>query len=360
MEIDLVMSKLVSIIIPVYNAEKYLDDCLTSVISQSYKDIEIIVINDGSTDNTREIVEKFKKQDNRIKVIHQENSGPSAARNRGMEESEGDYIQFVDADDVLNKHSTEIMMNKCNGSDLVIGRIYERDNINKSNKKDSFNIKRDYLLSVENFVSVFPKLFREKLINSPCNKLYDKRIIDRNNIKFPLKVNNGEDLVFNLQYIKASNRIKIIQDIVYEYRKINKNSLTLGYKDNYLDNRSYVFDSLISFIKEMNWLNNKLIIHFIEKTFTKYVVQVLENLTRNPNTNTYKIKLDIENILKHGFIINNFKYLQSYNLQTKLIVYFIRKNSVNGIYCYFFMKKIVRNRFKSIFRLLKRLNNITN
>jgi len=115
----------VSIIVPVYNVELYLEECLYSIINQTFEDIEIILINDGSTDHSLEIMEKFAKKDNRIKIISQKNKGVSEARNAGILIASGDYILFVDSDDVILTNTIEILYNKIiqTGSDLLLGNV---------------------------------------------------------------------------------------------------------------------------------------------------------------------------------------------------------------------------------------------
>ena len=113
--------ELISIIVPVYNAEKYLDSCLNSIINQSYNNLEIIMVNDGSKDNSVEIIEKYCVRDERIKLFHQENQGAPAARNKGIIESQGKYLLFFDADDVMIIDAVESLHNSIAKSDLVIG-----------------------------------------------------------------------------------------------------------------------------------------------------------------------------------------------------------------------------------------------
>lgn len=118
--------ELISIIIPVYNSEKYLEEALKSAQDQSYANIEIILIDDGSTDGSPDICDLFAKQDTRIKVIHQENRGPSAARNRGIEEAKGEYITFLDNDDLLHRDFVKILYNLCvdNECDIALTKSF--------------------------------------------------------------------------------------------------------------------------------------------------------------------------------------------------------------------------------------------
>ena len=125
---------LISVILPVYNAEKYLDNSIKSILSQSYKNIELIIINDGSSDNSKKICEKYQKDDKRIRIINKSNKGVSAARNDGIKEAKGEYICFFDADDFLENDMIEKMVEsaQANCSDIIISEYkYLYENTNK-------------------------------------------------------------------------------------------------------------------------------------------------------------------------------------------------------------------------------------
>ena len=126
------MNETISIIIPVYNVEKYLNKCLNSVIEQTYKNIEVILIDDGSTDNSGKICDEYAKNDIRIKIIHQQNGGVSTARNNGLEHATGKYITFVDSDDYIEKEMIETMAKKImkKNADIVICGVTDRDEEN--------------------------------------------------------------------------------------------------------------------------------------------------------------------------------------------------------------------------------------
>ena len=125
---------LVSVIIPVYNGEKYIEKCLKSLIDQSLKDIQIICVNDGSTDNTLSILNQFASKDNRIKVISTDNRGQGSARNTALKEANGEYISFIDADDWINENALELLYNKAKSDDLDM-LIYQMVNYIEDSKK---------------------------------------------------------------------------------------------------------------------------------------------------------------------------------------------------------------------------------
>lgn len=188
----------ISVIIPVYKVEKYLKKCINSVIKQTYKDIEIILVDDGSPDACPEICDDFAKKDSRINVIHKQNGGLSSARNAGLDIAVGQYVYFLDSDDYIEPNTLEIMIKKMrdNSIDIVIGGV-----------KPFFEgkIKPNNFDNMVNYFSVFDKqviLDANQILQLPviaCEKLYKKSIIDEYNLRFDEGLIN-EDEAFNWYY----------------------------------------------------------------------------------------------------------------------------------------------------------------
>lgn len=203
---------MISVIIPVYNGAEFLEKCLRSVMAQSYRDIEIIVVDDGSMDSSLEICQKLALEDSRIRVIHQENAGVSVARNRGISFANGEYIAFVDADDLLPSDALNILAEAFRTEiDFVIGSqsLFR----GRYSKKIEWE-KKEYLLkTAQSEMNTFAPI-----ILSPCGRLYRRDIILKNKIMFLDGVPYGEDYIFNLDYCKHSRKISVLSDIVYQYR----------------------------------------------------------------------------------------------------------------------------------------------
>ena len=184
----------VSIIIPVYNTEKYLNECLDSVVNQTLDDIEIICINDGSTDNSLNILESYAKKDNRIKIITQKNSGQGCARNKGLSTAKGDYIYFIDSDDTILPET----LNECynlavkNNLDFLMFQLInydeDRDKYYKDGHYDMPAVAKFVKNNVFSYNDLNELIFRVAV--SPANKLYNKDFLDRIDVKFP------EDIIF--------------------------------------------------------------------------------------------------------------------------------------------------------------------
>lgn len=211
-------SRLVSIIIPVFNAEEYLSNTLDDLLMQTYENIEIIVVNDGSKDRSGEIIQQYKMLDERIKSIDVDNGGPSKARNIGLKYVKGEYIRFVDADDRIPKNSIKRMVEifeKNEDADLVIGNytcVPEQGYFLGNNLKSGS-------ISSEEFIDIFINNVKSFYIGVPWNKLYRTSIVKEKNVKFNEKIVWCEDFIFNIEYYKLCNKIYILNDFesIYIY-----------------------------------------------------------------------------------------------------------------------------------------------
>ena len=257
----------VSVILPVYNVADYLEECLDSVINQSYKNLEIICVNDGSTDNSLEILKKYETKDSRIKLIDQKNQGVSSARNQGMKHATGDYIAFVDPDDVLERNAYEIALKKMEKDvDIIVWGytafpnatgwwVHAGDNISKIYKNDSINA-----------------YFDCKVGCVVWNKLYKKSIIDKHNISFKEDLKMAEDVNFNLDIFCVCNKIQLIEDKLYNYRLKREGSLTDIHKGkSKAENHKKLFENVLNNWKNLNILNHqnssRLLTYFINITY---------------------------------------------------------------------------------------------
>lgn len=205
----------ISVIIPAYNVEEYLEECLDSLLSQTLKDFEVIVVNDGSTDNTKHLLERYEKMMDNLLVIHQMNSGSAGGpRNKAIRQAKGDYIFFLDPDDTLPAHTLKIMYQTITStnSDIVAGS-YCRFNSSKR-----WTVKHiDNIFSVEKVVTLeeCPELLNNLIA---CNKLYNKQFLLNNDVCFGEELRYGEDKVFVLKALCSMNKLHIIPWIIYNYR----------------------------------------------------------------------------------------------------------------------------------------------
>lgn len=213
--------KKISVIIPVYNVERYLETCLDSVINQTYQNLEIIIINDGSTDSSLEICKKYEKLDKRIILIDQKNKGLSGARNFGIKKATGDYIHFLDSDDYINLNYYEKMIEALGNTnaDIVLGGFYNE----LSPIQKSVRYKFSYC-----YTSVYDRLVGTSLFfyRFACQYLVKKSLLTDNNILFT-EGRYFEDLLFTLQVAVCANKVTTAPNTEYFYRK-NNNSISLA------------------------------------------------------------------------------------------------------------------------------------
>lgn len=211
---------LVSVVVPVYNTERYLKRCIDSILAQTYRNIEIILVNDGSHDKSPKICDFYSKINNRVRVIHNDNHGVSYSRNCGIKNAKGTYIAFFDSDDFVEADTIELMVGKMtDGTDLVVGGIvtelYDDYQYIKciETKTSKLNIEYD----VDSLNSKWDYIFKYNDMASPCNKLYKLNIINNEHLLFNERCFSYEDLLFNLNYLIYARRIVFMSAIVYHY-----------------------------------------------------------------------------------------------------------------------------------------------
>lgn len=220
---------MVSVIIPAYNAEKYIDKCLISVLQQTYKDMEIIVVNDGSTDSTESIVKKYCDEKQNIRLFSQKNQGVSAARNQGIANANGEFLFFIDADDYVDNDLLKELVNEADlyNSDLICGEII--DNNSSEIARKAFSSDEAFFCSTKEEVGQILFFVR---MGSAVGKLYRKELIDKYNIKFEEGVNLAEDFLFVHEYCMHCNSMSKNIKAKYIVENVNADSLSKKYVSN--------------------------------------------------------------------------------------------------------------------------------
>jgi glycosyltransferase involved in cell wall biosynthesis len=231
------MGPLVSVIVPVYNVEKYLDRCLDSIINQTYSDIEIIVVNDGSTDNSYSIICEYQRKDERIKLINQKNKGLSAARNIGIQNCCGEYVFFVDSDDIIAYKTIESFMNvaKASGADYVCSESFNfSDEDEEAAWRHINNIvpeRNDYIIFDNNDL-IKGMFYQRPSITGAYLKLYKYNLFD--NITFP-EGHYYEDFATTFRFILEAKCIAFISERYYGYRIRNGSIMSQPFNRRKLD-----------------------------------------------------------------------------------------------------------------------------
>lgn len=281
----------ISIIVPIYNAEKTLERCIESVRKQTFQDYELILVNDGSTDASGNIIEHYCKIDSKIIGINQENNGVSVARNQGIEKAQGEYILFVDSDDMIPENYCEEIINalKENKEEVFVWTdtlIKEGDRVIKRRRRsNNIRTRKDIM-----------KFSQEGLLNQPWCKLYNREVIVSNKIQFRPKQQIAEDLEFNLTYLQAigNQEICIIDKTHYIYVRQNDS----------LDNRYIVayweiHKRLLDKMEDLGYLWNidaeDWYIYY--QRYWEYAQHALNNTMSRKNEMNIKQKLKYNNVL---------------------------------------------------------------
>lgn len=230
------MKPILSIITPAYNAEKTIKKCLDSILNQTLENIEIIVVNDMSQDNTLKILKEYK---NKIKIIdNKKNLGPAASRNKALDIAQGTYIGFVDADDYIDKQMYEKMVSQmsddvdlvcCGRYNVINGKLNPIINTTKETDPQNFSQTSNYM----------------------TDKLYKKALIDKYNIRLPEKYSYAEDFAFLIKYKYYAQKMKIIEEPLYYYLSDSEGSITNSFKENLFDIIE-VLKEMVEFFKKEN------------------------------------------------------------------------------------------------------------
>lgn len=300
---------LISVIVPVYNIERYLPRCIDSILDQTYKNWEAIFINDGSTDNSLIILEKYKKRDERIKIIDKKNAGSGAARNDGIESSKGEYIAFLDSDDWYEKNFLEKLYNNLieNNSDVAMcNPKMTYDNITKNKKINT------YFFNEIELNKTPEKILWILAMPVVWNKLYKKEIIIKNRIKFP-NCSFCEDVEFLYKTFLYVNKVSKVEDTLYNYYQ-REDSVTKKIKEESIDQVYQVLKNIENYIK--NNFKNKLKFFYLYKIQFIYSISITL-LSKIDNDKSLKKKINIKNnleikTLNKKLILKNKKILVYY------------------------------------------------
>lgn len=221
------MSPKVSIIVPVYNAQKTLSRCIDSILKQDYADFELILVDDGSLDESGIICDEYAKNDARIKVIHKENSGVSDSRNRAIDYASGEYLQFLDSDDWITPDATRLFVEaaELNQCDMVISDFYRVIGERLSHKG---SIDEEGVLTRVEFANFMMESPADFYYGVLWNKLYRREIVEKYHLRMDSKISWCEDFMFNLEYIRYCEHIFVLQVPIYYYVKTKGSLVSQG------------------------------------------------------------------------------------------------------------------------------------
>jgi len=282
------MNKLISIIIPVYNLEDYLEDCFNSILAQNYSNYEVIIVNDGSNDSSEDICKRFTAIDSRFKYFRQAKAGVSTARNNGIHQSRGEYIVFMDADDTIAANHLTNLLNYSENDIVFTGFT-----IVELNKRLQRNIQLSLNGTFELNEHIILQISKAGLFGSTWNKLFKKEIISRYNIYFNPDISFREDLIFTFDYIRHCRKIGISSACTYYYQLREK---SLIHSRIQFDSYKCMINELTKRISELNNtslknyyspiittdINISLISLFLQKKEKKIQIEYLHDIKNNP------------------------------------------------------------------------------
>lgn len=322
----------ISVIVAAYNAENTIEQCVESIVSQTYTDWELIIVNDGSSDDTEAIVSRYMMNDERIHIISTFNQGPSIARNRGLCNAKGEYVCFIDADDWVEPSFLDMLKNSINEyySDIVVsgyGKFWGDNDYDSSTHRIS-KYSTVILNSRMEWSSLMLKSETNLFAISVWGKLYKNSIISKYSIRFPEGIDYEEDCCFNLQYYKHVNRGVAIRDILYHYRQ-NAQSLSKGYRANTIEYLINGYKSRQSFLYEIGMgdcvKSLDIILLMAIKMFCEKIAY--GNITRTEKIREYSRLCEINEVYQ---VANNCSL--SNNKLTRYITIFLRKKSPYSLY----------------------------
>ncbi|WP_279167083.1 glycosyltransferase family 2 protein [Thomasclavelia cocleata] len=328
--------KKISVVIPVYNVEKYLCRCINSVLGQTYRNIEVILVDDGSTDNSPTICDEYQKNDKRIKVIHKKNSGAASSRNIGLSNAKGNYITFVDSDDYIELDMYEKMMriNEKYDCDIVLCDCYKEN----KNKREIFthNIREGYYNKEMLYKEYFPTLLMTNSVNYPptisnwvC--LFNKILLDSHQIFYKDGLRFSEDLLFGSQAIYYASSFYYMKNHCYYHYMYNPTSVTnIFYKNKWeiMKQLHIEIEKFFLSLKDYNFQRQvDLVLLFI-------VYHCIDNI-KTSDLNKEMKKSEIKNILENSDVCNMFSRIKinSLDISWKLkVVTFIYKYKLETLF----------------------------
>lgn len=343
-----------SIIVPIYNAEKYLEYCLKSIEKQTLKNIEVLLINDGSTDRSKKICEKICKQDNRFKLINKDNSGVSDSRNIGIKQAKAEYIMFVDADDWIEEKAAEISYNNIKKYKADICQFnYYFNSKDKETKREEFSqyIKEKNNNSYETLqcnVISYTYLKKNNIenfgrIRACWGKVFSKRFLEKNNLFFDISMTIHEDTEFLMRALKRMNKIIFVNEFLYHYRQ-NENSVTKSFDAKKWDKNIKVLQKIDKYRESA--IDKKIMNDCIDilafELLTSYLQYDIFN--KNKKLKYKERKEELKKVISTEMYINILKNLKLKELtkNQKIIYLLMKSNCYILIYVLYYTKNKIK------------------
>lgn len=331
----------VSIIIPMYNAEKYIKECIDSVLNQTYKNIEIIIVNDGSKDNSYLLVDEYRNKYNNITLISQENKGSSYARKVGFEHSKGEFVLFLDSDDWIEPDTVEVFINMLDEEVDIVKAKFIIENDKESIKQEGAFKEKRVIYKKEFKNTIYPKLIESFEMNSISGELIRRRALDFSSIK--LDVFMGDDLLVSLELYKNSRKIIFLDKYFLHYRK-NQNSITnsldINILNRNLNNAIFVYSKMLEYLKmyQIDTIENRKKLYlrilseitgnsikyfYVKNIKIKDIFLIYKEIWKKDIIKDIKNNINIFNIVKNNYRNKALMFSNLYGIKVILIIYYI-------------------------------------
>lgn len=323
-------SDVVSIILPAYNVEKFIGKCIESLEKQSYPKIEILVVDDGSTDSTAKVVHEIQKQYNNIRYIYQDNQGSGPARNNGLSNATGDFVVFVDPDDWVDSRMVETLVKAQseNNADLVCSGYTD---VLYESGKEIRRIQRipraQKFLTQQEARNGYAELLTSEVLAPPTRKLYRTEIIQKYDIKFPA-LRRSQDIVFNYRYYNCVNSCVVLDESLYFYRIQGQKEYIAKLKPDYYFTVEWIYNDLVSMLRswQLDDIDNKIqiITNYMENLL---MLNIESNLLRGNTVDDLLSNDTAKMIILKSQPSKVFNYLMRYaaiNCRTTMLKFLVR------------------------------------
>ena len=338
------MGNTISVIVPVYNVEKYLDECIESIVSQSYTNFELILVDDGSPDKCPEICDEWAKRDNRIKVIHKENGGVSSARNAGIDAASGEFIMFIDSDDTIRQGCFERSVEMITKYDVDIYFFRRRIEKTNGNVNCDSTKRKPLLCNTKEFIELCYLKDKDIPLATVWGKLYKREVIVKNGIVFDIGSDFGEDADFNFNvYVKAKKLL--VDNIVFYNYIMREGSLVTKYRENQFELTELGYMRKKQFINEVGVCDE--VSKAIDMEYARKNVFILHTSFKFKKQNNFRHRWNLIKKAEKSDSVNRVKVTEIGLTKKNTLIYFFIKTKLS-VFTYFslwllykFFKKIL-------------------
>ena len=346
---------LVSIIVPIYNGVPYIQHCVDQLKAQSYSNLEVIFVNDGSKDDTSRVCSEAIKGDNRFFLFDKENGGTSTARNMGIENAHGKYIAFFDCDDEYDPDMIKILVTEIerHDADMVSCGYFFKVQCEGETYLEEKSYPSRFFPDFQSMKDEYVAIWDSDMFYNIWNKLYRMEVIDKNNIRYRVGHVYTEDRVFNRDFIKACKGITLTDKCLYYYVRERVGSTSERYWEKNFEVRVKEYNELKEHFKEMDIWNEKSR-EYVSREFIERVAGCIENVFHAEKQLTSRQKYElIKNMIDHEDVREASRYAQCRSKKMKIIARPIKKNRVWESYFIGWTIYIIRKKNPVLFHKMK-------